>query len=60
MLKTKLLDILCCPKCKGELKYDEPNKILICELDKLRYPIKGNIPVLLVGSKIDKIKMNEH
>ena len=60
MLKTKLLDILCCPKCKGELKYDEPNKILICELDKLRYPIKDDIPFLLVGAEIDKIKKNEH
>ena len=48
MLDKKLLEILCCPKCKGELRYDEENKKLICESCLLKYPIKDDIPVMLI------------
>ncbi|MFT6778620.1 MAG: hypothetical protein ACJAV1_002561 [Paraglaciecola sp.] len=41
----KLLDILACPVCKGELLYQ--NTQLICKFDRLVYPIRENIPVLL-------------
>ena len=37
-----------CPKCKGELRYDEENKKLICESCLLKYPIKDDIPVMLI------------
>ncbi len=43
----KLLDILACPVCKGALKYDSENAQLICRFDRLAYPIKEHIPVLL-------------
>ena len=48
MLSQKLLEILCCPKCKGDLVYDEKNQKLICENCQLRYPIKEDIPVMLI------------
>ena len=48
MLDKKLLEILCCPKCKGELYYDEANQKLICESCHLEYPIKDDIPVMLI------------
>jgi len=48
MLDKKLLEILCCPKCKGELHYGEANQKLICESRQLKCPIKGDIPVMLI------------
>ena len=46
-MDKKLLDILACPICKGELKYDRENNELICEKDHLAYPIRDDIPVML-------------
>ena len=43
-----LLALLVCPNCKGSLKYDQSKPALICEQDKLVYPIKNGIPVMLV------------
>lgn len=48
MLKRELLDILVCPKCKGELEYNNKEKELICHKCKLAYPIKDDIPVMLI------------
>ena len=47
-MDKKLLDILVCPICKGELVYDKKNLELICKLDRLAYPIRDDIPVMLV------------
>jgi len=43
----KLLDILACPVCKGPLIYDQEAGELICKPDRLAYPIKNDIPVML-------------
>ena len=43
-----MLEILCCPKCKGDLHYDEANQKLICESCQLKFPVKVNIPVMLI------------
>jgi len=43
----KLLDILVCPLCKGSLEYDKQNAELICKRDRLAFPIKDDIPVML-------------
>lgn len=48
MLNQRLLDILACPLCKGRLLYDEKQQELICRLDKLAYPVRNDIPVMLV------------
>ena len=42
-----LLDIIACPLCKGRLKLDKTNQQLICTFDRLAYPVKQDIPVLL-------------
>ena len=47
-MDRKLLDILVCPVCKGELVFDKKNQELICKLDRLAYPIRDDIPVMLV------------
>jgi uncharacterized protein YbaR (Trm112 family) len=43
----KLLDILVCPLCKGPLIYDKKKPELICKPDRLAYPIRDDIPVML-------------
>ena len=47
-LSQDLLDILACPKCKGELHLTEKQDGLVCEACKLRYPIKDDIPIMLI------------
>ena len=41
----KLLEILVCPLCKGQLILKK--KELICRFDRLAYPIRDGIPVML-------------
>ena len=46
-MDKKLLDILRCPVCKGVLYYDNAAAELICRVDRLAYPIREDIPVML-------------
>jgi len=46
-LDKKLLDILACPICKGPLEYRKENAELICKADRLAYPVRDDIPVML-------------
>ncbi|NIN00122.1 MAG: Trm112 family protein [candidate division Zixibacteria bacterium] len=48
MLDAKLLEILACPLCKGDLIYDEQNQKLVCEKCRLKYPVKDDIPIMLI------------
>jgi uncharacterized protein len=48
MIDRQLLDILVCPKCKGELEYREKDNELICRNCKLRYEIRDGIPIMLI------------
>lgn len=47
-MDTKLLEILVCPLCKGPLKHDRAAAELICKADRLAFPIRDDIPVMLV------------
>jgi len=46
-MDKKLLDILACPVCKGPLVYHKAEQELICKVDRLAYPIRDDIPVML-------------
>ncbi|MBN6071133.1 Trm112 family protein [Aggregatibacter actinomycetemcomitans] len=46
-MNGKLLEIVACPSCHGRLEYDEQHQRLICRFEKIAYPIKNCIPVLL-------------
>ncbi len=46
-MDKKLLDILVCPVCKGALVYNKARQELICKADRLAYPIRDDIPVML-------------
>ncbi len=48
MLSKELLDILACPKCKGDLEYDTEKQKLICHACRLKYEVRDDIPVMLI------------
>jgi uncharacterized protein YbaR (Trm112 family) len=43
---NRLLDLLVCPLCKGPLHHDKAAKELICNADRLAYPIRDGIPIM--------------
>jgi uncharacterized protein YbaR (Trm112 family) len=51
MLSKDLLDILCCPKCKGDLDYDAENNKLTCTKCGKVYEVKDDIPIMLVDDE---------
>lgn len=51
-IDQELLDILACPKCKGGIYLSEKKDGLICEKCRLMYPIKDDIPVMLIDEAI--------
>jgi uncharacterized protein YbaR (Trm112 family) len=44
----ELLDILVCPSCRGEVEYREQEEVIVCTQCGLRYPVRDDIPVMLV------------
>jgi uncharacterized protein YbaR (Trm112 family) len=55
-ISQELLDILACPKCKGDIRLTDTKDGLICDECRLLYEIKDDIPVML----IDEAKPLEH
>jgi uncharacterized protein YbaR (Trm112 family) len=47
-LSPKLLEILVCPKCKGPLEYHADEQALLCKTCRLRYPVRDDIPIMLI------------
>ncbi|QWC84049.1 Trm112 family protein [Nocardioidaceae bacterium] len=47
-LDKTLLDLLACPQCHGGLRADEEREELVCETCRLAYPVRDDIPVMLV------------
>ena len=47
-LSEELLNILACPKCKGDIYINDTNNGLICDNCKLLYEIRDNIPIMLI------------
>ncbi len=47
MVDKALLQILACPLCKGPLHYDRKAQEMICAVDRLAYPVRDGIPVML-------------
>jgi uncharacterized protein len=55
-IKKELLDILCCPQCKGDIRLTGTGDGLSCDKCKLVYPIRDDIPVMLIdeAARLDK------
>jgi uncharacterized protein len=51
-ISKELLDILCCPKCKGDIVLTKSQDGLICSACNLVYPIKDDIPVMLIDEAV--------
>ena len=47
-LAPELLQILVCPKCKGELEYRSTPEFLVCHSCRLAYPVEDGIPIMLI------------
>lgn len=47
-LDEKLLEILACPKCKGDIRYNEDKTGLVCDRCNLLYPIKDGVPIMFI------------
>ena len=47
-LSEQLLSIIVCPKCHGDLVYDESGAVLSCGACRLQYRIKDDIPNFLI------------
>jgi uncharacterized protein YbaR (Trm112 family) len=46
-MDPKLLEILVCPLCKGPLVWKKDSHELVCKADRLAFPVKDDIPVML-------------
>jgi uncharacterized protein YbaR (Trm112 family) len=46
-MDPKLLEILVCPLCKGPLAWRKDAQELVCKADRLAFPVKDGIPVML-------------
>ncbi len=51
-IDKELLEILACPKCKGDLELTPEEDGIVCNTCKLKYPIKEDIPIMLVDEAI--------
>jgi uncharacterized protein YbaR (Trm112 family) len=47
-ISKELLEILACPKCKGDIRLNEKGDGLICDQCRLIYEIKDDIPIMLI------------
>ena len=46
-MDSRLLEILACPLCKGPVVPDRDARVLVCRADRLAFPIRDGIPVML-------------
>lgn len=51
-ISQELLEILACPKCKGDVQLTEAQDGLVCNACKLKYLIKDDIPVMLIDEAV--------
>ena len=47
-ISRELLEILACPKCKGEVLLRDDGQAILCHACRLAYPIRDDIPVMLI------------
>jgi len=51
-ISQELLEILACPKCKGELELTPKQDGLVCKACKLKYRIEDDIPIMLIDEAV--------
>lgn len=48
-MDPRLLELLVCPLCKGPLEWHRDERELVCHTDRLAFPVRDGIPVMLEG-----------
>ncbi|MGE5453470.1 MAG: Trm112 family protein [Acidobacteriota bacterium] len=51
-MDTRLIELLVCPLCKGPLQRPAQSQYLVCAADKLGFPIRDGIPVMLESEAV--------
>jgi uncharacterized protein YbaR (Trm112 family) len=51
-INAELLAILACPKCKGDIQLTPDHDGLVCRACRVKYPIKDDIPVMLIDEAV--------
>ncbi|WP_320171604.1 zinc finger domain-containing protein [Maridesulfovibrio sp.] len=59
-LNKELIDILVCPECRGKLELLEGETGLKCDACKVVYPIKDDIPIMLVDEAVPADKWDKN
>jgi uncharacterized protein YbaR (Trm112 family) len=52
MLSKELLEILACPQCKQPVQLDRDETGLVCMACRLRYPVRDDIPIMLIDEAV--------
>ena len=52
-MDSRLLDLLVCPICKGPLEFDRTAAELVCRRDRIAFPVRDGIPVMLESEARD-------
>lgn len=52
----QIVDILVCPLCKGALSKRPEDGALVCKVDKLAFPVRDGIPIMLVEQASDVVE----
>jgi uncharacterized protein YbaR (Trm112 family) len=53
-MDKKLLSLLVCPLCKGNLNFNKEANELVCKFDAVAYAINDEIPVMMADEKLAK------
>ena len=56
-IKSELLEILACPKCKQTVEMDDSGEWLNCPACRLRFPVRDDIPVMLIDEALPSQKV---
>ncbi len=51
-MDTRLIELLVCPVCKGPLQRPAQSQLLVCSADRLGFPIRDGIPVMLENEAV--------
>lgn len=52
MIDSKILDILACPACKGDLEYKAKEEIIKCTSCGNEYKVMDGIPMMLIEDPV--------
>ncbi len=58
-MNKEFLSMLVCPRCKGPLTYRARQQTLLCEKERLLFPVRKGCPVLLIEEAVSLSRQGE-